>query len=40
MKPRKTFAIMIVLAGVAAVGTPPDLHAEDLLTIARDGKPQ
>ena len=38
MNPRKTFTVVVVLAGVVVSGAPPELRAEDLLTIARDGK--
>ena len=40
MNPRNTFTILIVLAGFAASGAPPEVDAEDLLTIAREGKTQ
>ena len=40
MNPRKTFAILILLAGFVASGAPPEVDAEDLLTIARAGKTQ
>lgn len=40
MNPRKTFLVLVVLTGVAISGALPRLHAEDGLTIARDGKTQ
>ncbi len=40
MNPRNTFTILIVLAGFAASGAPPEVDAEDLLTIVRAGKTQ
>ncbi len=40
MNPRKTFTVMIVLVGLAFAGAPTVLHAEELLTIARDGQTQ
>jgi hypothetical protein len=38
MNSRKTLTVLVVLAGVATLGAPPELRAEDMLTIARDGK--
>ncbi len=38
MNPRKTFAVVALLASVAVLGAPPQSHAEELMTIARDGK--
>lgn len=40
MNLRKTFLVLVVLTGVAISGALPRLHAEDRLTIARDGKTQ
>ena len=40
MNARKTFMVLFVLTGVAISGALPRLHAEDRLTIARDGKTQ
>ena len=40
MNARRTFTVVVVLAGVAVSGVAPRLHAGDLLTVARDGKTQ
>ena len=40
MSSREIFTVLVVLAGVAVSGPPRALSAEDLLTIARDGKAQ
>jgi hypothetical protein len=40
MNLRKTITVMVVLASGAVLAAPPELHAEDLLTIARGGKTQ
>ena len=38
MNPRKRFTVVVGLAGVAVLAALPELPAQDLLTIARDGK--
>lgn len=38
MNPRKTVAVVALLASVTVLGTPPQSRAEELMTIARDGK--
>ncbi|MCY2988893.1 MAG: DUF4838 domain-containing protein [Planctomycetota bacterium] len=40
MHARKKLTVVVVLAGVAILAALPELRAEDLLTIARDGKTQ
>jgi hypothetical protein len=40
MTPRYTFTVVLMLAGMAVLAAPRELHSEDRLTIARDGKTQ